>query len=101
MFKILKIGELEPLSIRAFQKIADRVDFAPIYQRYGNIWSPEKKRLLIDTIINGFDIPKFYFNYFVEQNNILNPTKAIYAVIDGKQRLQIILDFLNDKLALD
>lgn len=101
MFKILKIGELEPLSIKAFQKIADRVDFAPIYQRYGNIWSPEKKKLLIDTIINGFDIPKFYFNYFVEENNILNPTKAIYAVIDGKQRLQVILDFMNDKFALD
>ena len=101
MFKILKIGELEPLSINAFEKIADRVDFAPIYQRYGNIWSAEKKRLLIDTIINGFDIPKFYFNYFVEENNILNPTNAIYAVIDGKQRLQVILDFLNDKFALD
>lgn len=101
MFKILKIGELEPLSIKSFQKISDRVDFAPIYQRYGNIWSPEKKKLLIDTIINGFDIPKFYFNYFVEENNILNPTKAIYAVIDGKQRLQVILDFLDDKFALD
>lgn len=101
MFKILKIGELEPLSIKAFQKIADRVDFAPIYQRYGNIWSPEKKKLLIDTIINGFDIPKFYFNYFVEENNLLNPTKAVYAIIDGKQRLQVILDFLNDKFSLD
>jgi hypothetical protein len=101
MFKILKIGELEPLSIKAFQKIADRVDFAPIYQRYGNIWSPEKKRLLIDTIINGFDIPKFYFNYFVEENNVLNPKNAIYAVIDGKQRLQIILDFMDDKFKLD
>jgi hypothetical protein len=101
MFKILRIGELEPLSIKDFQKISDRVDFSPIYQRYGNIWSPEKKRLLIDTIINGFDIPKFYFNYFIEENNILNPKKAIYAVIDGKQRLQVILDFLNDKFALD
>jgi hypothetical protein len=101
MFKILKIGELETLSIKAFQKIAERVDFSPIYQRYGNIWSPEKKRLLIDTIINGFDIPKFYFNYFVEQNNILNPKGAIYAVIDGKQRLQVIMDFMNDKFALD
>jgi hypothetical protein len=101
MFKILRIGELEPLSIKGFQKISDRVDFSPIYQRYGNIWSPEKKRLLIDTIINGFDIPKFYFNYFIEENNILNPKKAIYAVIDGKQRLQVILDFLNDKFALD
>lgn len=101
MFKILRIGELEPLSIKDFQKISDRVDFSPIYQRYGNIWSPEKKRLLIDTIINGFDIPKFYFNYFIEENNLLNPKKAIYAVIDGKQRLQVILDFLNDRFALD
>ena len=101
MFKILKIGELEPLSIKAFQKIANRVDFVPIYQRYGNIWSPEKKKLLIDTIINSFDIPKFYFNYFIEENNLLNPSKAVYAVIDGKQRLQAILDFLNDKFALD
>lgn len=101
MFKILKIGELDPISIKAFHKIADKIDFVPIYQRYGNIWSPEKKKLLIDTIINGFDIPKFYFNYFVEENNILNPSKAIYAVIDGKQRLQTILDFLNDKFALD
>lgn len=101
MFKILRIGELEPLSIKDFQKISDRVDFSPIYQRYGNIWSPEKKRLLIDTIINGFDIPKFYFNYFIEENNLLNPKKAIYAVIDGKQRLQVILDFLNDRFTLD
>lgn len=101
MFKILKIGELEPLTIKEFKKISDKVDFVPIYQRYGNIWSPEKKKLLIDTIINGFDIPKFYFNYFVEANNVLNPSKAIYAVIDGKQRLQAILDFLNDKFALD
>lgn len=101
MFKILKIGELEPLTIKDFKKISDKVDFVPIYQRYGNIWSPEKKKLLIDTIINGFDIPKFYFNYFVEENNVLNQSKAIYAVIDGKQRLQAILDFLNDKFALD
>lgn len=101
MFKILKIGELEPLTIKDFKKISDKVDFVPIYQRYGNIWSPEKKKLLIDTIINGFDIPKFYFNYFVEENNVLNQSNAIYAVIDGKQRLQVILDFLNDKFALD
>lgn len=101
MFKILKIGELEPINIKAFQKMADKIDFVPIYQRYGNIWSPERKKLLIDSIINGFDIPKFYFNYFVEENNILNPSNSIFAVIDGKQRLQTILEFLNDKFPLD
>lgn len=100
MFKILKLGEMEPLSIGTFHKIHDKIDFFPIYQRYGGIWSPERKRLLIDTIINGFDIPKFYFNYFVEENNILNPKGYSYAVIDGKQRLQTILDFMNDKFGL-
>lgn len=101
MFKILKLGELEPMSIGAFKKIISKVDFFPIYQRYGNIWGIEKKKLLIDTIINGFDIPKFYFNYFIEKDNLLNSNNAIYAVIDGKQRLQIILDFLDDKFGLD
>ncbi|WP_298347755.1 DUF262 domain-containing protein [uncultured Dokdonia sp.] len=100
MFKILKLGEMEPLSVGTFHKIQDKIDFFPIYQRYGGIWSNERKRLLIDTIINGFDIPKFYFNYFVEANNILNPKGFSYAVIDGKQRLQTILDYLNDKFSL-
>jgi hypothetical protein len=100
MFKILKMGEMEPLNVSTLRKIADRIDFFPIYQRYGNIWSPERKKLLIDTIINGFDIPKFYFNYFLEANNILNPKGSSYAVIDGKQRLQTILDFLNDDFKL-
>jgi hypothetical protein len=100
MFKILKLGEMEPLSIGTFHKIHDKIDFFPIYQRYGGIWSNERKKLLIDTIINGFDIPKFYFNYFIEENNILNPKGYSYAVIDGKQRLQTILDFMNNKFGL-
>lgn len=100
MFKILKLGEMEPITVGTLYKIKEKIDFFPIYQRYGNIWSPERKRLLIDTLINGFDIPKFYFNYFVESNNILNPKGYSYAVIDGKQRLQTILDFMNDKFKL-
>jgi hypothetical protein len=101
MFKIIRSGEFEPMSIKSIRKIESRIDFSPIYQRYGNIWSNDKKKLLIDTIINGFDIPKFYFNYFIEQNNVLNPKESLYAVIDGKQRLEAIFDFLNNKFTLD
>jgi len=100
MFKILKLGELEPLNVGLFSEIVSRIDFSPIYQRYGGIWSLERKKLLIDSIINGFDIPKFYFNYFVEENNVLNPKGYNYAIIDGKQRLQAILDFKNNKFPL-
>ena len=44
MFKILKLGEMEPLSIGTFHKIHDKIDFFPIYQRYGGIWSNERKK---------------------------------------------------------
>jgi len=101
MFKIFKIGELGEQTIRTISEIKDKIDFFPVYQRYGNIWDISKKKLLIDTVLNGFDTPKFYFNYFIESNNPLNRNNKIYAVIDGKQRLQTILDFLSDKFALD
>lgn len=101
MFKIYKIGELGDQTIRTIVEIKDKIDFFPVYQRYGNIWDNYKKKLLIDTILNGFDIPKFYFNYFVEQNNPLNKNNMIYAVIDGKQRLQAIIDFVENKFSLD
>ncbi len=100
MFTILKKDEIKSLSIRGFIDIVDKIDFEPLYQRYGNIWNTGKKQLLLDTIINGFDIPKFYFNYFVKENNILNPNHFVYAIIDGKQRLLAIKEFYNNKLSL-
>ncbi len=100
MFTILKKDEIKSLSIRGFIDIVDKIDFEPLYQRYGNIWNTGKKQLLLDTIINGFDIPKFYFKYFVKENNILNPNHFVYAIIDGKQRLLAIKEFYNNKLSL-
>lgn len=103
MYQILRKGELGTQKVKLIHELAlsNKIDFFPNYQRFGNIWSLSKKKLLIDTIINEFDIPKFYFNYFIEENNILNENNCIYAVIDGKQRLQAITDFLNDKFPLD
>lgn len=100
MFTILKRDEIKSLSVRGFIEIIDKIDFDPVYQRYGNIWDNTKNQLLLDTIINGFDIPKFYFNYFINENNILNSTNCIYALIDGKQRLLALKEFYDNKLKL-
>ncbi|MEZ0130500.1 DUF262 domain-containing protein, partial [Flavobacterium sp. LBUM151] len=100
MFTVLKRDELKPLSIRGFIDIVEKIDFDPLYQRYGNIWNTNKKQLLLDTVINGYDIPKFYFNYFINENNILNPNNFVYAIIDGKQRLLAIKEFYENKLKL-
>lgn len=101
MYRIYKINELGEQTIKKLYSQKSEIDFFPYYQRVGNIWSIEKKQLLIDTIINKYDIPKFYFNYFISPDDELNlMTNFKYAVIDGKQRLQAIFDFLDNKFKL-
>ena len=93
MFKVFQ--EYKTISWIVSQK--NYIDFSPSYQRMGNVWKLEQKQLLIDSIINGFDIPKLYFQ-FMPTNNL----KSVYnyGVIDGKQRLEAILDFIDDKFPL-
>lgn len=64
----------------------------PEYRR-GEVWNYSKKAQLIDTILRGWYIPpiiliKSYREYSLE-------------VLDGFQRLNVILDFLSDKLRID
>ena len=100
MFKIYKLGDFGVFNIDKILSFENSIDFHPVYQRYGGIWSKEKKQLFIDTILNDFDTPKFYFNYFSDENNPLNTNHKLYAVIDGKQRLEAIFDFVKNKFEL-
>jgi hypothetical protein len=53
-------------------------------------------------VINDFDIPKFYIADFTRlPSSKLNTTKKPYAVIDGKQRLQALFDFLDGHFSLN
>lgn len=76
----------------------DSIIVDPEYQRNGGVWTPEKKQLLIDSIINNYDIPKIYFHQF-NRNEKASSNKA-YAIIDGKQRLETIWDFIDGKFCL-
>lgn len=78
----------------------EAIDISPDYQRLGRIWSVEKKQLLIDSIINGYDIPKIYFHYLVSSSKELNKSNKLLAIIDGKQRIEAISDFLSDELTI-
>jgi hypothetical protein len=78
----------------------DSIKMDPVYQRQGDVWTLDKRRLLIDTMINGFDVPKLYLHKFatplIEGDNSYE-----YAMIDGKQRTEAIFDFIKNGFALD
>lgn len=78
----------------------NKIEFDPVYQRRGGIWSPADRAYLIDSILNQYDIPKLYVADFRHVDSALNTTKKMYAIIDGKQRFLAIFEFFDDKLPL-
>lgn len=70
----------------------------PDYQRMSGVWTLEKRQLLIDSILNDYDLPKIYFHEF--DNKTAKETGYKYAVIDGRQRLETIWAFLDDEFTL-
>ena len=40
------------------------IDMNPPYQRRGRLWSASDKAYLVDSISNGFDVPKLYMADF-------------------------------------
>ena len=73
-------------TIEKLHKQRTQISF-PEYQRQPNLWSTDKKALLIDSILQNIDIPKLYFS----RNSIDS-----YEVVDGQQRLWAIWEFLDD-----
>lgn len=76
----------------------DQIVVDPEYQRNGGVWTPEKKQLLIDSILNNYDIPKIYFHQFDRKEK--QRTDKSYAIIDGKQRIETIWSFIEGKFCL-
>lgn len=73
----------------------------PPYQRRGRLWSDTDKAYLIDSIINGFDVPKLYMADFTWGDSPLNAMRLPYAIIDGKQRLEAVFDFFDGNISLN
>jgi hypothetical protein len=97
MFKVRQY-EARTLSWWADQRRL--IDFDPPYQRRGGLWSRRDKQFLIDSILNDYDIPKIYLADFTLGPSPLNPQNRQFAVIDGKQRFEAILDFFDGRITL-
>jgi hypothetical protein len=98
---MFKVSQFEPRVLSWWRTQRAKIDMDPPYQRKGRLWSKTDKAFLIDSILNDYDIPKVYVADFTFGNSSLNKKKLSYAIIDGKQRFEAILDFFDGKLVLD
>lgn len=55
------------------------------------VWKEKQKSELIESILMGLPLPIFYFKQL---------DNSRYAVVDGKQRLSALFEFLNNEFAL-
>lgn len=80
---------VEDWTVDKLHKARAKLSF-PEYQRQPNLWTPERKGLLIDSILAQIDIPKLYFN---------ETSKGNFEVVDGQQRLWAIWEYLDGEYA--
>lgn len=94
----IKTGPVKNSTIMLLYSEREYIKLDPPYQRMGGVWTLEKKQLLIDSILNDYDIPKIYFHILSTKGNQVSQFE--YAVIDGRQRLETIWDFIDGKFYL-
>lgn len=72
--------------------IKESIDTNPDFQRPA-VWTSAQKQLLIDTILRGYDVPKFYWR-------LVKKKPDFYEVVDGQQRLRAIWEFYDGRYSL-
>lgn len=76
---------------RKYDKIPSLVILDSDFQRKG-VWDLQRKRELIESVLMGLPLPIFYFN---------EDKKGRLIVIDGRQRLTTLFEFMDNKFFLD
>src|SRR3954452_15566096 len=67
------------------------IDLQPDFQRQ-EIWSPAKKRRLIDTVLRGWSIPPVF---------LVVTKDGRMEVLDGQQRLAAVRDYFRNEFSID
>lgn len=85
----INIGTKEPTIEQLLRRIGEAaLDLAPDFQRQANIWNPDAKSRLIESILIRIPLPAFYID-------ATNDDK--WVVVDGLQRLSALKEFVIDK----
>ena len=72
----------------------NQLDLDPPYQRR-SVWTRRDKQFFLDTIFRNYPSPALFLHKTIDEAG-----KSTYHVVDGKQRTQTILDFVNDRIRI-
>lgn len=70
-----------------------RLDMDPSYQRR-SVWNRKFQEEFVDTVLLGYPSPAIFLYESISENG------ANYAVVDGKQRLTAVFDFITSTFAV-
>lgn len=71
-----------------------QLDLEPPYQRK-SVWSSKDRKFFLDTIFRNYPAPPIFIHRTVDDKGF-----TTYHVVDGKQRLETILMFFENKLSM-
>lgn len=72
----------------------NQLDLDPPYQRK-SVWTRKDRQFFLDTIFRNYPSPAIFLHKTINEVG-----QATYHVVDGKQRTETILDFVNNKLSI-
>lgn len=72
----------------------NQLDLNPPYQRK-SVWTRGDRQYFLDTIFRNYPSPAIFLHKTINEHG-----KTTYHVVDGKQRTQTILDFVDDKIKI-
>jgi len=78
------------LNLRKFGQL----DLNPPYQRR-SVWSLREKQRFVDTIMRNYPSPAIFLHVTYDDDG-----NVMHHVVDGKQRLSAILDFVDSKIKI-
>lgn len=62
----------------------------PEYQR-GVVWTPARKKKLIDSVMRGYPLPLIYLHHI--RRNVAGAQRDDFEIIDGQQRIDALFEF--------
>ena len=89
----------QTLTVESLRQLRSAVLLDPHYQRQGDVWPAGKQRLLVDSLLNGFLVPPMYWHAIGPSSEYFDG-QTRYAVVDGRQRLETVLAYLDGEFGL-